>query len=166
VRLLTLVGPPGVGKTRIALAVAADLEDHFDDGAVSWIDIPQVSVNKPEKAADAATDGVVLDDFIVLAMGTEAADKDKDPDKGKETGPGEAAYSKFSVCAQMKKHPGKKDSDFKLRKEEGPDENIPEEVQNKNLKGASDRRTETILEAGSAGAKAALRELGQGCGND
>ena len=33
VRLLTLVGPPGIGKTRLGIAVAAHVASHFRDGA-------------------------------------------------------------------------------------------------------------------------------------
>ncbi len=33
-RLVTIIGPPGIGKTRLSLAVAAHLRDEFEDGAV------------------------------------------------------------------------------------------------------------------------------------
>lgn len=41
-RLVTLVGAGGVGKTRLALAVAQELRDHFSNG-VWWVDLAPLS---------------------------------------------------------------------------------------------------------------------------
>ncbi len=50
VRLLTLVGPSGIGKTRLSLQVAADAEPHFEDG-VAFVEL--ANTREPDRVADA-----------------------------------------------------------------------------------------------------------------
>ena len=56
-RLVTAVGPGGVGKTRLALSVAADLVDRFADG-VWYVDL--VPVTDPAMIAPAIADALGL----------------------------------------------------------------------------------------------------------
>jgi len=61
-RLVTLVGPGGTGKTRVALAVAAELELEFDEGAVfvdlSPIDDPELLLPTIAEALGVTADTV------------------------------------------------------------------------------------------------------------
>jgi predicted ATPase/DNA-binding CsgD family transcriptional regulator len=59
VRLLTLTGPPGVGKTRVALELATLVASEFEDG-VSFVDLAPVS--DPRLVIDAVARGLGLRD--------------------------------------------------------------------------------------------------------
>jgi transcriptional regulator with XRE-family HTH domain len=65
VRLLTLTGAPGIGKTRLALQVAANLCDDFADG-VCFVDLTPVS--DPRLALAAAARALGFRDHATLSL--------------------------------------------------------------------------------------------------
>ncbi len=60
VRLLTLTGPGGIGKTRLALQVAAELSDQFADGVFL---VPLAPVNDPEQVVPAIIQTLGISDL-------------------------------------------------------------------------------------------------------
>lgn len=76
VRLVTLTGPGGVGKTRTALAVASHLAPDFQDG-VAFVDLAPVSQPDAIPPAIAAALGLTLDPRCPSLDGLDAALRDR-----------------------------------------------------------------------------------------
>src|SRR5437667_11540563 len=61
VRLLSLIGPGGVGKTRLALRLASELGSDFSDGTSF---IPLASIDDPELVLDAVAHSLNLNEPV------------------------------------------------------------------------------------------------------
>jgi predicted ATPase/transcriptional regulator with XRE-family HTH domain len=59
IRIVTLVGPPGVGKTRLAIEVAREVKDAFPDGAW-WVELAPVA--EPETALTTIAQALGIED--------------------------------------------------------------------------------------------------------
>mgnify|MGYP002336010598 CR=1 FL=1 len=69
-RLLTLTGPGGIGKTRLALEIAAELDEDYEDGVI-WA--PLAAVDHPDDviaavAASAGITGAAVGDRLVRVL--------------------------------------------------------------------------------------------------
>ena len=75
-RLLTFTGPPGIGKTRLALAVAAELPDQFEDG-VYFVNLAPITEPSLVPSAIAQALGVreVGGESLLDTLGNELRDK-------------------------------------------------------------------------------------------
>jgi len=72
-RLLTLTGPAGVGKTRVALQTATDARDHYADGvvfvALAPIRDPSLVVSAIAQALDVRESGEqTLTESVIAAL--------------------------------------------------------------------------------------------------
>lgn len=67
VRLTTIVGPGGVGKTELARALAQDLDDHFGDGTAM---VSLSSVSDPEQVLPAIADALRLHETSDATLAT------------------------------------------------------------------------------------------------
>src|SRR5262249_36643376 len=77
VRMVTLVGPGGVGKTRLALAIAEDVSERFEASAV-FVDLSRLSGPAQVMPTIASTLGIHQEQSRSIARGVETAIGDRE----------------------------------------------------------------------------------------